>query len=313
MIIPVASETLTGTVLRDSNYSMCAALVTVIAVTVFVSGFLNALSTAVLQRIKWKVTIPVEQAVMQRILTLPVPFFRKYSAGELSSRSSSINMICEILIEDVFSLGFTSLVSLVYVTQIFRFAPKLVVPSVVITLTTVLFSTVSTIMQTRLSKKRMELLAQESGLTYAIIGGIQKIKLAGAEKRIFSKWANHYAEGAALLYNPPFFLKISSVINTGISLIGTAILYTIALSSGVSTSEYYAFNIAYAAMFAAFSALTEASVSVAKIKPVLDMAEPILQTEPEKTLKKDIATRISGSIEMGGIYFRYNEMTPYIL
>jgi ABC-type bacteriocin/lantibiotic exporter with double-glycine peptidase domain len=66
-------------------------------------------------------------------------------------------------------------------------------------------------------------------------------------------------------------------------------------------------------MFAAFSTLTAASVSVAKIKPVLEMAEPILQTEPEKTLKKDIATRVSGSIEMGGIYFRYSEMTPYIL
>lgn len=313
MIIPVASEKLAGSVLNDRNYTLFAALVTVIAVTIFVSGFLDALSTAVLQRIKWKVTIPVEQAVMQRILTLPVPFFRKYSAGELSSRSSSINMICEILIEDVFSLGFTSLVSLLYVTQIFRFAPKLVIPSIIITLTTVLFSTISTVMQTRLSKKRMELLAQESGLTYAIIGGIQKIKLAGAEKRIFSKWANHYAEGAALLYNPPFFLKISGVINIGISLVGTAILYTIALSSGVSTSEYYAFNIAYASMFAAFSTLTAASASVAKIRPVLEMAEPILQTEPEKTLKKDIATRISGSIEMGGIYFRYSEMTPYIL
>lgn len=313
MIIPVASEKLAGSVLNDRNYTLFAALVTVIAVTIFVSGFLDALSTAVLQRIKWKVTIPVEQAVMQRILTLPVPFFRKYSAGELSSRSSSINMICEILIEDVFSLGFTSLVSLLYVTQIFRFAPKLVIPSIIITLTTVLFSTISTVMQTRLSKKRMELMAQESGLTYAIIGGIQKIKLAGAEKRIFSKWANHYAEGAALLYNPPFFLKISGVINIGISLVGTAILYTIALSSGVSTSEYYAFNIAYASMFAAFSTLTAASASVAKIRPVLEMAEPILQTEPEKTLKKDIATRISGSIEMGGIYFRYSEMTPYIL
>jgi ABC-type bacteriocin/lantibiotic exporter with double-glycine peptidase domain len=66
-------------------------------------------------------------------------------------------------------------------------------------------------------------------------------------------------------------------------------------------------------MFAAFSALSMASLSVAKIKPVLDMAEPILKAEPEKTLRKDIATRISGGIEMNGVYFRYNEQTPYIL
>ncbi len=313
MIIPAASEKMAGTVLDEHKYTLFMALMTVITVATIVSGFMDAVQTALLQKIKWKVTIPVEQAVMQRILTLPVPFFRKYSAGELSSRSSSINLICQIIIEDVFSLGFTSLISLVYVTQIFRFAPGLVVPSVVIMLATVVFSTISTIMQTRLSRKRMELVAQETGLTYAVIGGIQKIKLAGAEKRVFSRWANHYAEGAALLYNPPFFLKISTVINTGIALIGTVVLYGVAVNTGVTTSEYFAFNIAYGAMFAAFSALTAASVSVAKIKPVLDMAEPILKSQPEKTLKKDIATRIAGGIELGGVYFRYSEMSPYVL
>jgi ABC-type bacteriocin/lantibiotic exporter with double-glycine peptidase domain len=275
MIIPAASEKMAGTVLDEHKYTLFMALMTVITVATIVSGFMDAVQTALLQKIKWKVTIPVEQAVMQRILTLPVPFFRKYSAGELSSRSSSINLICQIIIEDVFSLGFTSLISLVYVTQIFRFAPGLVVPSVVIMLATVVFSTISTIMQTRLSRKRMELVAQETGLTYAVIGGIQKIKLAGAEKRVFSRWANHYAEGAALLYNPPFFLKISTVINTGIALIGTVVLYGVAVNTGVTTSEYFAFNIAYGAMFAAFSALTAASLSVAKIQPGLGMAGPI--------------------------------------
>ncbi len=313
MVVPMGSELLTGRVLDEKKYTLFYAIVTGITASIFVTGFLEALSNAILQRIKWKVTIPVEQAVMQRILTLPVPFFRQYSAGELSSRSSSINMMCEIIIEDLFALGFSSLLSLIYILQIIRFTPMLMLPSLIIMLSTVMFSMIATVAQTRLTKKRMELLAKESGLTYAIINGIQKIKLAGAEKRIFSRWANHYAEGAALLYNPPFFLKIYGVVNTGISLIGTVVLYTIAINTGVKVSEYFAFNIAYMNMFAAFSALTAASASMSKIKPVLDMAEPILQTEPEKTLKKDIATRVTGTIEMGGVYFRYSEATPYIL
>ena len=313
MIIPAASETLTGTVLNTKDYSLFTAMVTVIVITLLFTSVLEALQAAIIARIKWKVTIPVEQAVMQRILTLPATFFRQFSAGELSSRSSSINEICEIIIEDVFSLGFSSVFSLIYLVQIFRYAPRLVVPSLIIMLLTVFFSTISILMQMRISKRHMEILAKESGLTYAIINGIQKIKLAGAEKRIFSRWALHYAEGAALLYNPPFFLKISNVINTGISLIGTVVLYAIAIKSGVTASEYFAFDIAYGIMFAAFSELSLASLSVAKIKPVLEMAEPILKTEPEKTLRKDIATRISGGIEMNGVYFRYNEQDPYIL
>ncbi len=313
MILPAASEKLTGTVLNSKDYTLFWALVTVMIVTIIFTSAFEAFENAVIARIKWKVTIPVEQAVMQRILTLPATFFRQFSAGELSSRSSSINEICEIIIQDVFSLGLSSVFSLFYIAQIFRYAPRLVVPSIVIVALTVLFSTISVLMQMRISKRRMELLAQESGLTYAIINGIQKIKLSGSEKRIFSKWANHYAEGAALLYNPPFFLKISSVIDIGISLIGTVVLYSIAINSGVSVSEYFAFNIDYGIMFAAFSQMSMASLSVAKIKPVLEMAEPILKTEPEKTLRKDIANRINGGIEMNGVYFRYNEQAPYIL
>ena len=224
-----------------------------------------------------------------------------------------MSTICEILVEDAFSMTVSAVVSLVYLFQIASFAPALMLPSIIIILLTVLFMCITMVMQTRVSRQRMEIMAKESGLTYAIINGIQKIKLAGAEKRIFAKWANQYAEEAALAYNPPFFLKISSALTTGISLIGTVVLYGIAINTGVSTSEYFAFNVAYAAMLAAFSQLSTTSMSVAKIKPVLEMAEPILKTEPEKTLRKDIATKVSGTIEMNGVYFRYSDATPYIL
>ncbi|MBE5825150.1 MAG: ATP-binding cassette domain-containing protein [Butyrivibrio sp.] len=313
MILPMAAEIMTGRVIRDSNITLFGVMAVTIMVTIVLSGFIQAFATAVSMRVKWKVTIPVEQAVMQRILTLPVPFFRQFSAGELSSRSGSINSVCQIIIEDVFSLGLSAIASLIYIVQIMRYTPMLVIPSVVIIVLSLFLSVIATLMQMRITRQRMEHLAKENGLSYAIINGIQKIKLAGAEKRIFAKWANQYAEGAALAYNPPFFLKISSVLDTAVSLIGTVVLYEIAIGSKVAPSEYFAFNIAYAALFAAFSQLSSTSLSVARIKPILDMAEPILKTEPEKTHKKDIVTKLNGSIELGGVYFRYNEQDPYIL
>ena len=33
-------------------------------------------------------------------------------------------------------------------------------------------------------------------MTYAMISGVQKIKLAGAEKRAFARWARAYADAA---------------------------------------------------------------------------------------------------------------------
>ncbi|MBQ7614145.1 MAG: ATP-binding cassette domain-containing protein [Butyrivibrio sp.] len=313
MVLPFIAQYMTGEILNMQRYGLFFLGASSIVVIVFLNWLFSSLSGAVTQRVKWKVTIPVEQAVIQRILTLPVPFFRQYSAGELTNRASSINSMCEIIINDVFSLSLSAVVSLMYLFSITKFAAKLAMPAMAIILLTVVLAVVSTVVQTRVTKRRMELLAQEDGLSYSILNGIQKIKLAGAEKRIFAKWAEHYAEGAALAYNPPFFLKINAVLVAGISTIGTVVFYAIAIMSGMKVSEYYAFNIAYVAMFTAFSQLANSSLSIAKIKPALDMAKPILNEEPEKTIKKDLVTKLNGSIELNGVYFRYNEQAPYIL
>ena len=81
---------------------------------------------------------------------------------------------------------------------IFVYAPALVVPALIIILVTVVFSVVSSLVQMKLSIRRLELSGKEDGMTYALITGIQKIKLAGAEKRAFARWGNLYAENARL-------------------------------------------------------------------------------------------------------------------
>ncbi len=313
MLLPRIANLLTGRVVQNNNYRIFSFTVLTVLIVLVLQWLFKSMVDAVSARINWKVSIPVEQAVMQRILTLPVPFFREYSAGELSSRADSISSICEILIKDVLAMGIYAMVSLAYIGQILRFAPSLVQPAILVIVATVIMSAIGTFMQMNITKRRMLCMAKEHGISYSIIGGIQKIKLAGAEKRIFSKWADQYAEGASLAYNPPFFLKISNVLTVAISLIGNIFFYGLAIKNGVSVSKFYAFNLAYVALFSAFSQLLSSSIAIAQIKPVLDMAEPILKAEPEKTLKKDLVTRINGSIEMNGVYFRYAENAPYIL
>ena len=100
---------------------------------------------------------------------------------------------------------------LIYIGQIFVFAPSLVVPALIITLVTLIISVVTVFAQMKITREKMELSAKTSGLTYSTITGIQKIKLAGAEKRMFSRWAKQYAKEAQLEYNPPVFLRLNGL------------------------------------------------------------------------------------------------------
>ena len=102
MVLPFIAQYMTGDILNKQHYGLFVVGASSIVVIVFMNWLFTSLSGAVTQKVKWKVTIPVEQAVMQRILTLPVPFFRQFSAGELSNRAASIESMCDILVNDLF-------------------------------------------------------------------------------------------------------------------------------------------------------------------------------------------------------------------
>jgi ABC-type bacteriocin/lantibiotic exporter with double-glycine peptidase domain len=64
---------------------------------------------------------------------------------------------------------------------------------------------------------------------------------------------------------------------------------------------------------AAFLALAGIAVGAAEIKPVLEMAKPILEAVPEVAEDKQVITRLSGGIELNNVTFRYTEDMPPVL
>ena len=313
MLMPRLLKALTGPVVSSENKTMLIGIAICMLCTAISTQLINTVSTLIRSRLNTKTSLGIQSAMMMRIMSLPADFFRKYSPGELTSRSQSVNNLCNVIIGMIVGTGLSSLTSLLYITQIFSFAPMLVKPSLLIILITVVFSAVSSVVQIRISKKQMELDASETGMTYSMISGVQKIKLAGAEKRFFARWLNLYSDSAELVYAPPTFIKINGVITTAIGLISNIVLYFLAVKSGISQSDYYAFQAAYGSVMAAFSALAGIALSVGGIKPILDMAEPFLKAEPETADNKEIVTKVSGAIELNNVCFRYTESTPYIV
>ena len=313
LIMPRITRALTGPVLSSGRASALIGIAICMVCVSLSSQLLNSVKSLVQNRLNTKASLGVQAAIMMRLMTLPTTFFRKYSAGELRSRCGAVGQFCSTLMNMVVGTGLTSLTSLLYIGQIFHFAPSLVIPSLVIVAVTVTFSIVTTLTQIQINRKQMDLSATESGMSYSLITGVQKIKLSGAEKRVFAKWLDLYAEGAELQYNPPMFIKINSVISMAINLVSNILLYYLAVESGIGQSSYFAFTASYGMLMGAFMSLSGIALSAAQIQPILEMAEPILQTEPETSFGKEIVTRISGGIELNHVSFRYEEATPYVI
>ena len=313
MLVPYFQNILMGDVIASGSIKALIGIAIVLVCSSISTLILGSARSLALARINTKLDIYIEAATMMRILSLPADFFKDYSSGELLQRIGSMNALCEMIINTVLQTGLTSIFSLIYITQIFKYAKGLVVASLIVILTTLVFSVVTALMQMNITRQQMQLSSKESGMSYALISGIQKIRLTGAEKRAFARWGKLYAKVAKYTYDPPAFIKLNSVISLAITLTGTLVMYYMAIKTQVSVSNYYAFTTAYGMVSGAFMSLAGIAINFATIKPTLEMIKPVMEAEPEIAEGKEMVTKIGGGIEFSHVSFRYNEKMPLVV
>lgn len=313
MLVPKISFIVMDKVVTSSSLQLLLSI-TVFSVCLTVSKVMfSAIESMLNSKISTLLELKTEAATMSRVMSLPASFFKNYSSGQLSCKMSYMNSLCSMLYNSVFSTSLTSLLSLVYITQIFKYAPALVAPALIIILVTLSFTVITTLSQMKYTRRQMDILGKENGMTYAMITGVQKIKLAGAEKRMFSRWLDLYAQETRLTYGKPVFLRLNGVVNAAISLAGTIALYFFAVESGVSMAEFNAFNASYGMISGAFLSLAGVATTIAGIKPVIDEIKPIMDAQPEISEGRRIVTKVSGNIELSNVSFRYTENMPNVI
>ena len=313
MFLPIINNFIFSfVVLTRSTMLLAGASIALVCMSVC-SILVKMSDTLVNQRIDMRLSLTVQAATMMRILSLPVDFFKKFNSGEMTTKSRNMSRLCGMIVSAIFSSSLTALFSLSYIFLIFRYTPALVAPALVVTLVTVAFSLITTFAQMEITREQMKQTATEYGMSFAMVHGVQKIKLSGAEKRMFARWGKLYTKGAKLTYSPPLFLKVSSVINMAISAAGVIVMYYMAVRSGVSTADYIAFNSAYGMVSGAFMTLAGMTTTMAQIRPVLESVAPILEVEPEIEEDREILTSVNGMIELDNVSFRYDEKMPFVI
>lgn len=313
LLVPYINRLIFSSVLPGGDSALLVPIAVFLAGAAVSGTLLSTLTARLTQRINAKLNLSVQAAGMMRVLSLPSGFFKKYNAGSLSTRLSGINHLCNMLVNAVLANGLTSVFSLVYLGQIAGYSPALLLPAVLVLAATTALSILMTFAQLKLSRRQMALSAQRSGLEYGLVSGVQKIRLAGAEKRAFAKWGGLYAQCAGASYNPPAMVRLGSVLETAISLTGLVLVYSFAVASRVDAGTYMAFSAAFGMVSGAVSSLAGMTSTFAGIRPVLENVRPLLNTVPEISREKRAVTRLSGGIELNNVFFRYSEDAPPVL
>jgi ABC-type bacteriocin/lantibiotic exporter with double-glycine peptidase domain len=276
-------------------------------------ALIKATSSIVGAKLMLKLQVQVEAAVYARVMLLPPSFFRRYAPGDLAHRVSSVSLFVELASKSVLNVGLTCAFSLLYVAQIFTFASELAVPALAVAVLQVAAVLLALTFTVKYNRVQMRQKTKLSGVVPALLRGVPKLKVAGAEKRAFSFWARRYAGMSKALYGRPALLLAAPALIPLIAVAGTLAFYGIAATGSVSAADYMAFNYAFGMVSGAITALAAAIPQQARIAPLLEMVEPILKAEPETLSNKRQVTRLEGAIEVSSLSFRYDPNLPLVL
>ncbi len=313
LLFPYINDQLFGIVIPSSETYLLASVAFFMVGILLSSTLFNIVKSLLVARIQTKLDIATEAATMMRILSLPAEFFKRYSPGELNARMKTVSELCHILVDVVFGIGIPSLFSFLYIVQISVYTPSLVW---VVLLTAFLSFSVSfayILAQIKRTNRLRAATSKLEGIVFSLFSGVQKIKLAGAEKRAFARWAKTYKTVASLQYKLPAWFRILPGFARFIRLFGLVFIYYFAVVSQISVAEFMVFNAAYGLFMGAMESLEKAMVSISGIPPILEMVKPILQEVPEISQGKKTVEKLQGGIDVSHISFQYSRDMPPVL
>ena len=286
-----------------------------IALAVASFGIGAAQQLAVL-RVEGRSSTDLQAALWDRLLDLPLPFFRKFTAGDLTMRVMGIEQIRSLATSTVTTAMLAVSVGLANLVLAFILQPRLALFG----LGVVLLGMVVMVYVTRyqISHQRRVAAANLSLFATAmeLIGAIGKLRTADAEVRGFARWAEHFVQLKASFYDAQLgfiaitsFTAASTAIGSSLVFLGAATLPV----GAITAATFLAFNTAYSQAVASIMNLSSVTTFFAQAAPVYDNIRPILAASRETDELRGDPGQLRGAIDISHVSLRYGADLPLVL
>ncbi len=314
LVLPIASGKLIDTIIPAADqfgiWQMTGAL---IAATIAASLFELARAVSLL-RLESRMDAGVQAAVWDRVLKLPVPFFRKYTAGDLAVRINGVNTIRHALSGSAVATLLGGVFSVFNLALLFYYSARLAMIAMVLVFIAVTVVVGVGYLKLRYERQLAAVAGQLSGTVFQYLRGIAKLRVSAAENRAFANWAGQFTHSRSLAFRAQHLANIEHTFFSGYPVVATAIIFAaIGLllfqpgSPRITTGEFIAFNAAFGGFFAALIGLAATALKLLNLVPVYERAKPILQTLPESGEGRRHPGELQGGIEVMKLGFRYGD------
>ncbi|HET7501378.1 MAG TPA: NHLP bacteriocin export ABC transporter permease/ATPase subunit [Kofleriaceae bacterium] len=277
------------------------------------SGLFEITRSLSLLRLEGRTGAALQAAVWDRLIDLPVSFFRDQTAGDLADRAAGVDTIRHDLSANLVTMVLATGFGLVNAVLLFYLDLSLGLWAAMLFAVPVVVAAAAAARLIGRHRAATQLQGRLAGLVLQLVRGITKLRVAGAEVRAYARWAEllHRQRWLALRTRAP--LQVFAAVYP---IAATLLLYTLILGhrdGTMTTGAFIAFMSAFNIVLYSLLQTAGSTLAILHVIPTFHRLAPILATRAEIDERKSDPGELDGEIEIAHVSFRYAPGTPYVL
>ena len=311
---PVAMGLMLGTVVPQGAPASVWALFTALAGVALGGALFDLARAQAMVAVEARADAELQAMMVDRLLSLPVPFFRAFTVGDLAYRVNTVSQCWRLVGGAVLTTLLGGMFSLLNLALMFHYHPGLAGVAVLVLAGVTLFNGAIIwldVHQERVHAKDWRAL---EGLPFQLVGGVAKLRTAAAEARALAVFCEQFAAKEAMRVRRRQLALVARVFNDALPVLAAMALFAVAGRAGsLPGPAFLAFNMAFGTFFAAGAAVGNTLMGLLNVTYQMRRTDPILQTPLELDEYRRSPEPLTGLIQADHLYFRYTPDGPLAL
>lgn len=312
LVPPITTGTIFNSIIPGAQRSQLIQLSAILIACAASTAMFNLVRAFALLRVEGRMSASIQSAVWDRLLSLPMPFFRPYAAGDLAVRAMGIDAMRQIISGTTISAIIGGVFSLSNFALMFYYSSTLGLRASLLIGLAVSAAAAGSWLQLKNQRGIAAVQSKASGMVLQLLSSVTKLRVANAEVAAFTLWARRFAQQRRLEYKARTIGNGVLAFNAAFPMVAYAVLFWTALPlvhgahASIRTGDFLAFLTAYGACQGALLGTCMALLNTLSVIPLYEQARPILATRPEVDVGKTDPGALIGDVEMQGVTFRYS-------
>jgi ATP-binding cassette subfamily C protein len=322
LLTPVITSQLIDFAIPSAESGQILLLTGGLALAAIVGALFQYAQSVLILATEGQVNQEMECAVWDRLLRLPVEFFKRYTLGDLEQRAASINRLRATLSGKAVSGALSGLFAAANFTVLFAFSPAAAGAALLLAVPLAALLGAFTVLSTRWQRVVLEGEADLSSVTFELLSAVPKLRATASEPFALRRWAGAYGAVRRKAFHLQLLESSMEAIVGFYGHLAQAVLYSIigytllsAAGGGgemMSSGQFVGFMAAFGAFLLGMNGIARSIAELNEIKPLYDRVLPLLQTEAEGAGRAGAVPELRGAVDIVALTFGYTPDAPVL-